>query len=105
MPEHPWGSLFRAFPPTRCRACLQAVALLPLRKPLSSFSSEEEKETRGVARLQGFVHRAGPFPPGDPKVVRRADALLRFGLLRVLSPATGGTEVPNSHTLGRPRIL
>jgi hypothetical protein len=86
MPERPWDSPFRAFPPEQCRTCFQAVALVSLQKPLPSFSSEEEKETRGVDRLQSVAHRPDPYPPGRPKATQRADALLGLSLPRVFSP-------------------
>jgi hypothetical protein len=85
-------------PPERCRTCFQAVALAPLRKPLPSFSSEEEKEIRGVARPQSLAHHPGPYPPNGPKTATQADALLGFGLPRVLSPCNrrhpGGCRTP-----------
>lgn len=61
IPERPWGLPFRAFPPERSRTCLQVVTLMPLRKPLPLFSSEVEKRTRGIDRLQSFAPRPGPY--------------------------------------------
>jgi hypothetical protein len=87
MPERPWDSPFRALVPGNGAASVsRRDALTPLRKPLPSFSSEEEKEARGVARPQSFAHHPGPYPPNDPKVVQRADALLGSSLPRVFSP-------------------
>lgn len=98
MPERPWDSPFKALPPERCRACFQALALAPLRKPLPSFSSEEEKEIRGVDRPQSLAHHPGPYPPNGPKTARQADALLGFRLPRVFSPCDrrdpGGSRTP-----------
>jgi hypothetical protein len=102
MPERPWDSPYRAFPPKRCRTCLQAVALVSLRKSLPSFSSEEEKETREVDRLQSVAHRSDPYPPDRPKADQRADALMRLGLPRVFSPGGRRGQAPNSHALQTP---
>jgi hypothetical protein len=96
------GFTLQGVSPERSRTCLQAHALLSLRKPLPSFSSEEEKETRGVDRLQSFAPRSGPFPPGTPKDARRADALLGLCLPRVFSPAIGGAR-PRTKTHFRRR--
>lgn len=102
MPERPWGSLFKAFPPERCRTCFQADALVPLRKPLPLFSSEVEKRTRGVDRLQSLYHLPDPYLPNEPKNEQQADAFMRFRLPRVFSPPVAGTAAPNSHVLQRP---
>jgi hypothetical protein len=89
------GFTLQGVSPERSRTCLQAVALLSLRKPLPSFSSEEEKETRGVDRLQSFAPRPGPFPPDIPKEARRVDALMRLCLPRVFSPCSRRGQAPN----------
>jgi hypothetical protein len=89
------GFTLQGVSPERSRTCLQAHALLSLRKPLPSFSSEEEKETRGVDRLQSFAPRPGPFPPGTPKDAQRADALLRLSPPRVFSPYSRRGQAPN----------
>jgi hypothetical protein len=102
MPERPWGSPFKAFPPGRCRTCFQADALVPLRKPLPLFSSEVEKRTRGVDRLQSFYHLPDPYLPNEPKYEQQADAFVRFRLPRVFSPPAAGTAAPNFHVLQRP---
>lgn len=97
------GFTLQGFSPERSRTCFQAVALLSLRKPLPSFSSEEEKETRGVDRLQSFAPRSDPYPPNSPKAAQRADALLRFCLPRVFSPCNRWGQAPNSNALQTPR--
>ena len=89
------GFTLQGVSPKQSRTCLQAAALLSLRKPLPSFSSEEEKETRGVDRLQSFTLRSGPFPPSAPKDAQRADALLRFCLPREFSPCSRRGQAPN----------
>lgn len=89
------GFTLQGVSPERSCTCFQAAALLSLRKPLPSFSSEEEKETRGVDRLQSFAPRPDPFPPDIPKDTRRADALLGFCLPRVFSPSSRRGQAPN----------
>lgn len=95
MPERPWDSPFRALVPGNgAEPVSRSISLAPLRKPLPSFSSEEEKEIRGVARPQSLVHRPGPYPPDDPKTVRQADALLGSCLPRVFSPCDQRNRSP-----------
>jgi hypothetical protein len=89
------GFTLQGVSPERSRTCLQAGALLSLRKPLPSFSSEEEKETRGVDRLQSVAPRSDPYPPDNPKEAQRADALLRLCLPRVFSPCGRRGQAPN----------
>jgi hypothetical protein len=89
------GFTLQGVSPERSRTCFQAAALLSLRKPLPSFSSEEEKETRGVDRLQSFAPRPDPYPPDNPKEVQRADALLRLCPPRVFSPYSRRGQAPN----------
>jgi hypothetical protein len=102
MPERPWDSPFRALIPGNGAAPVsRSAALAPLRKPLPSFSSEEEKEARGVARPQSLAHRPGPYPPYGPKAILRAEALLGSCLPRVLPPCDRrdrSPELPRAST-------
>lgn len=102
MPERPWGSPFKAYPPGRSRACHQATALMPLRRPLPLFSSEVEKRTRGIDRLQSLALRPEPHPACGPKDANRAGALLGLSLPRVFSPPDRRSQAANSRTLQRP---
>jgi hypothetical protein len=95
MPERPWDSPFRAlFLGNGAAPVSRSDALTPLRKPLPSFSSEEEKEIRGVVRPQSLVHRPSPYPPDCPKAALRAEALMGSNLPRVFSPCNQRNRSP-----------